>query len=103
MTRLGWRSIAQFATPIGPVTAIKQRHSTDIGGFEPSIPRDRCSNHLDKLNIEGDGMRLRHRRLAVIRRRDNQYTTISEWQFLRRRSPCVQAHAVPNATVKTPR
>ena len=86
MTRLGWCG-----------------DSTDIGGFKPVIPRDRRNNHLDELNMEGDGMRLRHRRPPAIRRRDNQYTAISEWQFLRRRSPCVQAHAVPNATVKTPR
>lgn len=73
------------------------------GSFEPVIPRDKAINHLDKLNMGRDGTRVRHRRPPVIRRHDNQYTTISEWQFLRRRSPCVQAHAVPNATVKNPR
>jgi len=92
MTRLGWCGDSDKATPF-------HRHWR----VKPVIPRDRRDNHLDELNMEGDGMRLRHRRSPAIRRRDNQYTAISEWQFLRRRSPCVQAHAVPNATVKTPR
>jgi hypothetical protein len=29
-----------------------------------------------------------------------QPTVIGEWQFLGRRSPCVEAHVVPSATVK---
>jgi hypothetical protein len=40
-------------------------------------------NHLDKLNIEGKGMTLRHRRPMIIRRRDDAVHCDSEWQFLR--------------------
>jgi len=47
------------------------RHTTDAIGFGPDIRRDERTNHLDKLNIGGAGMRLGYRRLSIIRRRDN--------------------------------
>src|SRR5436190_24282289 len=67
------------------------------------IRRDERTNHLDKLNMEGERNETGHRRPPIIRWRDRATQHDREWQFLRRRSPCVQARVVPNATVKTPR
>jgi hypothetical protein len=71
-------------------------------GRERIIRRDERTKHLDKLNYRGGRNEIR--RIVALRQSDGeitQHTTIGEWQFLRRRSPCLQAHAVPNAKVKT--
>jgi len=72
MIQLGQCGISHFASPVGSATAAKQElHSTDANGLEPVIRRDERTNHLDKLNKEGEETRLRHRRPPIIRRRDN--------------------------------
>jgi hypothetical protein len=70
--RLGYCGISHFTPPIGPATAGKTRiESSDVSGIKPVIRRDGRTNHLDKLNMEDEGMRLGHRRPPIIRRRDN--------------------------------
>ena len=41
----------------------KELHSTNVNGLEPVIRRDERTNHLDKLNMEGQDTRLGHRPL----------------------------------------
>jgi hypothetical protein len=55
MIQLGWCGISHFATPIGSATAARQEfHSTDADGLDPVIRTDERTNHLDKLNMEGE-------------------------------------------------
>src|SRR5207244_8091407 len=54
--------------------------------------RDERAKLLDKLNMEGDGMRLRHRRPPIIRGRDNaahydQRTAIPQEEVAMRTGP----------------
>ena len=61
-----------LAAPIDRAAAGKQEPDTaGVNGVDPAIRRDERTKHLDKLNVERTGMRLRHRRLSIIRRRDN--------------------------------
>ena len=71
MIRWGWCHISHLKTLIGVDRRKRQHYSIHFGRPAPGIRRDKRINHLDKLNIEGKGMTLRHRRPMIIRRRDD--------------------------------
>jgi hypothetical protein len=59
------------------------------------------AKHLDELIVERDGLTLEA--VTVLRESEGgikQQLSSAKWQFLRRRSPCVESLVVPSATVK---
>jgi hypothetical protein len=76
---------------------------------ERVIRKDERTKHLDRLIMERKGMIVETSSpfestgLRKYKGEIKQHTVIGNWQFLRRRSPCVEAHVVLSATVKIPK
>jgi hypothetical protein len=69
----------------------------------PLIRRDARNKHLDELITKGKGATLHPSSSFQSEGAIKQHNMIGEWQFLRRRSPCVKTHVVLCARVKIPR